>query len=152
MCTDALGHAGDLSLKTRGGRRAVGRVLRPDRGGPTRYGRAGGADERLAPRLGHTRHQRRGAHQAAAEGNHGSRRNRAKNAQPAYADRIYQSRSHGRRDVYDGHGRGAQPNEGAVDKAVSATPAFDTTEAAPAIVAAADMAATGKGTWHFTDA
>lgn len=38
------------------------------------------------------------------------------------------------------------------DEPLSATLAFEKTQAAPAIVTAANLAATGKSTWHFTDA
>jgi hypothetical protein len=42
--------------------------------------------------------------------------------------------------------------EQADQEAASATTAFHTTKTAPAIVTAADVVATSKGTWHFTDA
>ncbi len=45
-----------------------------------------------------------------------------------------------------------EPDDQADDNAVPATPAFAMTKVAPTIVTAADLAATGKGTWHFTDA
>ena len=45
-----------------------------------------------------------------------------------------------------------EPDEQVDDGPESTVPAFDTTNAAPAIVTAADRARTGKGTWHFTDA
>ena len=46
-----------------------------------------------------------------------------------------------------------EPDEQADDGPVSAAPAFKTTiKDAPSIVTAADLATTGKGTWHFTDA
>ncbi len=45
-----------------------------------------------------------------------------------------------------------EPDEQTDDEPVSAMPASDTMKVAPAIVTAADLATTGKGTWHFTDA
>lgn len=45
-----------------------------------------------------------------------------------------------------------EPDEQAHDVPVSAAPDFDTRRASPPIVSAADLATTGKGTWHFTDA
>jgi hypothetical protein len=44
-----------------------------------------------------------------------------------------------------------EPDEQADNEHVPAA-AFDAKKAAPAIVTAADLATTGKGTWHFTDA
>lgn len=45
-----------------------------------------------------------------------------------------------------------EPDEQPNGEPVLAPPALDTTETAPAIVTAAALATTGKGTWHFTDA
>jgi hypothetical protein len=44
-----------------------------------------------------------------------------------------------------------EPDEQADDQPASVTPAFDTTQVAPAIVTAADLATIGKGIWHFTN-
>lgn len=45
-----------------------------------------------------------------------------------------------------------EPDEQTDNEPVSAMLASDTMKAAPAIVTAADLATSGKGTWHFTDA
>ncbi|HEX8418639.1 MAG TPA: hypothetical protein VF638_01345 [Sphingomonas sp.] len=45
-----------------------------------------------------------------------------------------------------------EPDEQAGDAPVSSSSAIEIAKASPPIVTAADLATTGKGTWHFTDA